>query len=388
MTHFVRLAHWAVFLAAALLLFISVWILIPVPNSLLLPFGVGSPELSPVLLTASILLSLVASTRARKLGVARLALVFALIAACLSLVPIAQLLPALSRFDAAMGSIPLTQQPEMRAHPIAVGDLFRLPDPGYVRVTRGIEFAKPDGVALKLDIYRPPTSGRFPVLVQIYGGSWQNGSPSSHDWFARYFAARGYLVVAIDYRHAPAWRWPEQLEDVRTGFIWVAEHAAAYGGDPARIVVVGRSAGAHLAMRAAYQEAPSSIKAVVNFYGPVDLADGWRHPPRPDPLNVRGILETFIGGTPDQMPERYRHASPITYASGLVPPTLHIYGARDHIVEARFGRQIDRALKQSRNTSVLLELPWSEHAFDVLPHGLGGQISLYYTERFIAWALR
>lgn len=384
----IKLIYWFVLLATALMLFASVWIVIPAPNAWLLPFGVGSPEASPVLLVGSLLLLPVAAIRAKKFGVARLALVFALVSTCISLAPIAQIPSALTRFDAAMESIPLTTQPGMRAQALDLREVFKPRESDDAIVTRGMEFAKPDGVPLTLDIYRPTTRGRFPILVQIYGGAWQSGSPSSFDWFARYFASRGYVVVAIDYRHAPAWRWPEQLEDVRSGLIWVAEHSPAYSGDPTRIALVGRSSGAQLAMRVAYNEAPSSIRAVVNLYGPVDLADGWRHPPHPDPLNVRGVLETFLGGTPDQMPERYRHASPITYASGRVPPTLHIYGSRDHIVEARFGRQIDRALKMSGNTSALLELPWSEHSFDIVPNGLGGQISLYYIERFIAWALR
>ena len=92
-----------------------------------------------------------------------------------------------------------------------------------------------------------------------------------------------------------------------------------------RIVAVGQSAGAQLAMRLAYQEGPSSIRGVVNYYGPVDLADGWRHPPQPDPAVVRGILEMLIGGTPDQKPEHYRHASPIRCVSSSAP-TLSIYG--------------------------------------------------------------
>jgi dipeptidyl aminopeptidase/acylaminoacyl peptidase len=120
----------------------------------------------------------------------------------------------------------------------------------------------------------------------------------------------------------------------------------------------------------------------------VDLAEGWRHPPRPDPANVRGILEAFIGGTPDQKPEHYRHASPITWVSNASAPTLSIYGTRDHIVEARFGRMLDVALKKAGATSVLLELPWSEHSFDAVPNGIGRQIALKYTERFIGWAVR
>jgi acetyl esterase/lipase len=122
------------------------------------------------------------------------------------------------------------------------------------------------------------------------------------------------------------------------------------------------------------------------LYGPVDLAEGW-HPPEPDPLHVRNILEAYLGGTPERWPARYREASPVTYAARTLPPTLLIYGRRDHIVEARFGRQLDRALKHAGATSVLLELPWSEHAFDVIPNGLGGQIALYYTERFMSWAV-
>ena len=125
-----------------------------------------------------------------------------------------------------------------------------------------------------------------------------DGSPSSQEWFSRYFAQRGYLVVAIDYRHAPEWKWPEQIVDVRSALYWVSENSSRFGGDPSRIVVVGRSAGAQLAMRLAYQEGPSSIRAVVNLYGPVDLADGWRHPPRPDPANVRGILECLLAEHP------------------------------------------------------------------------------------------
>ena len=259
--------------------------------------------------------------------------------------------------------------------------------PGEVRITRDVPFSKADGVPLFLDVYQPPSAGTFPILMQIYGGSWQSGAPTNQEWFARYFASRGYVVVAIDYRHAPEWKWPEQIVDVRTALYWITEKATPFGGDPSRIVVVGRSAGAQLAMRLAYQEGPSSIRGVVNYYGPVDLAEGWRRPPRPDPADVRGILEAFIGGTPAQKPEHYRHASPITYVSRTVAPTLSIYGGRDHIVEARFGRLLDAALKKAGATSILLELPWSEHAFDAVPNGMGRHVALRYTERFVAWAV-
>ena len=68
-------------------------------------------------------------------------------------------------------------------------------------------------------------------------------------------------------------------------------------------------------------------------------------------------------------------------------PTLLIYGTRDHIVEARFGRMLHERLLATGTTSVLLEIPWAEHAFDAVANGPSAQIALYYTERFLAWAV-
>jgi acetyl esterase/lipase len=70
-----------------------------------------------------------------------------------------------------------------------------------------------------------------------------------------------------------------------------------------------------------------------------------------------------------------------------LPPSLLIYGSRDHIVLSRFGAMLDGRLREAGATSVFLEIPWAEHAFDVIPNGPSGQLSLYYTERFLAWAL-
>jgi acetyl esterase/lipase len=364
--------HAAVLVLSAVLLFLVAWIVFPAPNGTLLPLGVGAPELSPALLAAALVLTIVSSLSLRQSRIARFSLALAGSSTLIALYPIFQLPFTLQRFTHDIAHTTATV-PEAR--------------PGAVRVTRAIEFSKSDGVPLALDVYQPPSSGTYPIVLQIYGGSWQSGSPSSQEWFARHFAQRGYVVFAIDYRHAPEWKWPEQIVDVRNALHWISEQSSKFGGDASRIVLIGRSAGAQLAMRLAYQEGPSSIRGVVNYYGPVDLADGWRHPPRPDPADVRGILEAFIGGTPDQKPEHYRHASPISYVSGSSAPTLSFYGLRDHIVEARFGRVLHEALRKAGATSVLLELPWSEHAFDAVPGGMGRAISLHYTEQFIAWAV-
>lgn len=367
-----RIARGLACTASCLLLFLSSWILIPAPHDLFLPLAVGAPELSPALLAAAVLLAGISAASAKRSAVSRLSLACSAAAGVLCLVPVGQLPSTLAVFDRAIATT-----------------TARAPEPlaGEVKVTRDLPFSNADGVRLRLDVYQPPGAGPYPVILQIYGGSWQTGSRTSREWFSRHFAQRGYVVVAIEYRHAPDWIWPEQIVDVRTALYWISETISTFAGDASRIVVIGRSAGAQLAMRLAYQEGPSSIRGVVNYYGPVDLADGWRRPPDPDPLHVRKILEAFIGGTPHEKPEHYRHASPITWVSKASAPTLSIYGRRDHVVDARFGRMLDAALRKAGATSVLLELPWSEHSFDAVPAGMGTQISLAYTERFIAWAV-
>jgi acetyl esterase/lipase len=366
-------ALWIVLAASATLLFLSMWIVVPAPNDFLYPIGVGSPEVSPLLFIAGAVLSIIAARRLRCGRIARIAFLLAAAGSLLCLVPLVQLPFALTRFNNAMAQT--TAEPAARI-------------PGDVRVTRGIVFSNADGVPLSLDVYQPQDAGTYPIVMQIYGGAWQTGSPARQDWFSRHFARLGYVVFAIDYRHAPEWRWPEQIVDVRTALYWISNESRKFGGDASRIVLAGQSSGAQLAMRLAYQEGPSSIRGVVNYYGPVDLAEAWRRPPNPDPANIRGILEAFIGGTPAQKPEHYRHASPITWVSRISAPTLSIYGGRDHIVEARFGRMLDAALKKAGATSVLIELPWSEHSFDAPRNGLGRHIALYYTERFIRWAVQ
>ena len=391
--------------AAIALCFVSIWIVLPPLHAGLLPLAVGAPEVSPWLLLASLIVCAVTFRAAGVNVTARAAFNLAAVSAVLCAYPLVRAPLVVGAFDRSMerglgigyeNQIPAAARAAFRAHPISVPDFARGISRSDVLVRRGIEFAKPGGVPLTLDVYRPVSrgpgpggvEGPHPILLQLYGGAWQRGSPEDNASFASYFASNGYLVVAVDYRHAPEWKWPAQIEDVRTALGWILAHAAEYDGDRSRIGMIGRSAGAQLALVAAYQAGLPLVRAVASYYGPVDLVEGWRQPPRPDPLDTRTILETYLGGTPDSVPVPYHDGSPVTYAGARVPPTLLVYGARDHVVEARFGRQLHERLQQVGATSVLLEIPWAEHAFDLLPNGLSGQIALYYTERFFGWALR
>lgn len=377
------------FAIATFALFLSLWIVVPAPVFSLLPLGVGAPEISPWLVLLS--LGSIAFSSIRKV---RLAIGLAAIALTLSLIPIAQLPSAIDRaqsnFVQVFGSVPAPSAFE------AIAGVFRgVPIP-EVRQTTGIEFARPDGVPLHLEVYRPAEVGVYPAIVTIYGGAWQRGSPSDNADFNRYMAAKGYVVWAIDYRHAPQFRFPAQLEDVKTALQWIRQHAAEYETDGDRIALIGRSAGAQLAMLTAYHS-DSSIRSVVSYYGPVDLTEGYADPPSPDPIDTRAVLEAFLGGTPAELPDLYRQASPYQYVTRYpsgsasrsnLPPTLLIYGNRDHIVQAKFGRALADRLRSQQVPNVMIELPWSEHAFDAVFRGLGNQIALAYVDRFLTATLK
>jgi acetyl esterase/lipase len=387
---------WILFAAALVFVFLTSWIVLPAPSLLLIPLGVGVPELSAWLVLAGVILCGLTVGVGGRGKWAAAALMLAAVATVAVSAPFVQLPFVVRRFDATMraalgdsflGTIPPARRFGMRSAPVVFLDLFRGVSTGTARITRAIGFASPAGVRLTLDVYRPPDAGRYPAVVQIYGGAWQRGAPGNDESFATYLAAHGYVVFAIDYRHAPTWRWPAQIDDVRSALVWIREHGAEYDADASRLALVGRSAGAQLAMVAAYQPGVLPVRAVVSYYGPVDLADGYRNPPMPDPLDVRAIEETFLGGTPDTAADRYRDASPITYVSRGLPPSLLIYGRRDHVVLSRFGARLDARLREAGATSVFLEIPWAEHAFDLVRNGPSAQLSLYYTERFLAWAL-
>jgi acetyl esterase/lipase len=384
------------FAAALALLFLASWILLPAPNRMLLTLAVGAPEVSPWLALGGLVVGGLTLAASRHASLTWITLALSVAATLIASAPLARLPSVVRRFDAAMTAslgqdflrgVPPARLADMQPSPVSAVSLLIGFTSSDAIATRGIPFATPAGVRLTLDVYQPPSNGPHPVVVQIYGGAWQRGAPEDDARLASLLADKGFLVFAIDYRHAPQWQWPAQIDDVRSAIGWIREHAAERGGDPSRLALLGRSAGAHLALLAAYDPKSAPIAAVVSYYGPVDLTDGYRNPPSPDPLDVRSIEEAFLGGTPDQFADRYREASPITHVSGQVPPSLLIYGSRDHIVLSRFGAMLDARLRAAGATSVFLQIPWAEHAFDAIPNGLSGQLSLYYTERFLAWAL-
>jgi acetyl esterase/lipase len=243
---------------------------------------------------------------------------------------------------------------------------------------------KPEKLPMNILFYKPSTEGVHPILIDMYGGGWQNGDPTTDETFNSYMAYHhGFATFAIDYRHAPQFKYPTQIQDVKAAIKFIHDHAAQYGADPNHIVLSGRSAGGQLALLAAYDPDGIPIRAVIAFYPPVDLAAGYNDPPAPDPLKIKDVLTAYIGGTPAQLGEHYKEASAVTYATRHLPPTLIIQGLHDHIVKPKFAEEFVAKSKAAGNHVELLEIPYAEHAFDYVFEGSGNQLAINAIEKFL-----
>lgn len=240
-----------------------------------------------------------------------------------------------------------------------------------------------------LDIYTPPGGSGTPApgVLVIHGGSWHGGTRTEFDGLSRYLAARGFVVISMDYRLAPAWTFPAQRDDVLAAVKAIETRAGEMGLDPDRLVLIGRSAGAQLALLHAYAAHDPAIKGVVSFYGPTDMVYGYEHPADPRIYDSTTVLTRYLGGALSDQMANYRAASPIDFAGPQSPPTLLIHGTPDELVEVEQSRRLDRRLTELGVTHLLVELPWASHGCDYFLRGPCGQVSTFAVEQFLARVL-
>jgi acetyl esterase/lipase len=254
---------------------------------------------------------------------------------------------------------------------------------GQDATPRRFTFGEPSGVSLVLDYYAPLSRDRLPPLVVvIHGGGWRGGAPTSLPALNHRLAARGIAVAAITYRFTPAHRFPAALDDVHTAVSYLRRHAGELAFDSTRIVLLGRSAGAHLALLAAYTTRDPSVRGVISFYGPTDLSWAWEHPSPSLVYDSRGTLRDLTGGTPADRPDVYVAASPVSFLASAIP-TLLVHGALDPLVSVEHSRMLADSLRRRGKDVTHVELPWATHGCDFAFNGPCGQISTAVVERFV-----
>jgi acetyl esterase/lipase len=195
----------------------------------------------------------------------------------------------------------------------------------------------------KLDIYQPatPMPGR-PGIVFFYGGSWNSGSKSTYPFVAATLARKGVLVFVPDYRLYPAVTFPAFLADCARATVWAQSHAAAYGGRPDDLFLMGHSAGAYnaamLALDPTFLRAAGGDRATLR--GMIGLAGPYDFLPMVDPE----VIAVFNGGKIDPATQ------PISYVDGHAPPLLLLAGADDRTVYPKNTVNLARAVAQHGGT--------------------------------------
>ena len=253
---------------------------------------------------------------------------------------------------------------------------------------RVVPYAASDGSRLTMRVYAEPSAVLQPAVVVLYAGGWRGGDASQCESMSRALASRGFVVAAIDYRHAPQFHFPAQLQDVRASLKLVRDSAASWHIDANRMAVLGRSSGGHLAELTAFSPGDVPVRAVVAMYAPYDLVEGYRDVPSPDPIGVQAILTNFIGGTPATMDAAYKAASPSSYVHAGLPPTLYVIAGKDHIVKPEFNERAVREMRRAHVPVVSVEIPWAEHGFDMAPSGLGAQLAFAVISSFLGRELK
>jgi acetyl esterase/lipase len=211
-----------------------------------------------------------------------------------------------------------------------------------------IVYASPGGEPLYADAYLSEGTQPVPVIVTTHGGSWRSGTKTAYQYLGPYLAARGYALLSLDYRLLikEKNRYPAAVDDVRAALRYVREHAAELNVDPKRIVLMGDSAGAHLAALVGLTERPQ-VAAVVGIVGVYDLAAQWQHDLAIRP--TENIAQNFLGAALPENRQLYFDASPISHAvtANNGPVFLLAWGTHDDIVDPAQSEAFLLALKQA-----------------------------------------
>lgn len=144
-----------------------------------------------------------------------------------------RLLAALTIAALSIGFVGLLSTPSQAVVPLPPG----------VRAQLNVQYGEADGQALLMDAYTLDAPGKHPALVYVHGGAFVEGTKQWMRQEAVYYAAQGYVGFSIDYRLAPTYTYPAPVDDAKTAIRFIREHAAEYGVDPARIGMLGSSAG-------------------------------------------------------------------------------------------------------------------------------------------------
>ena len=220
-----------------------------------------------------------------------------------------------------------------------------------------------------MDAYLPALRDKTPspVLIYIHGGAWIAGDKDDASMRADLpeLLKRGYAVFSINYRLAPVFRFPAQLEDCKCAVRSIRANAKKFNIDPTRIGVWGSSAGGHLATllgvtseygefegSGGYSDQSSAVQAVATYFGPADITSSdWSLIDKVGFLSVFGVSKYWA------------KASSVNYVTKQAPPFWVLVGDKDKLVDAKQGNYLFSQLKSNQVEASLLVMKNCGHEF-------------------------
>lgn len=288
-------------------------------------------------------------------------------------------------------------------------------------IDKDLVFWKIEGSDRELlcDLWRPADGEYVSGLsfIFLHGSGWAAGDKDFGTRpFFNHLVAQGHTVMDVAYRLCPEVQLDEMVGDAKRAVAWMKENAQKYGLDPDKVVLAGGSAGAHVAMLGAYTPNDSkftpqelknvdlSVGGMVGYYTPVDLAAGYfpwlesnpnaslEAPPigtrleGMEGIKFAGRMDLLLGGSPEEIPEVYKMASPCTHVNAQTPPTILFQGTTDVLVPVEPTKALYAKLLEMGVPAVMSIFPTTEHMFDFMLPQLcpPAQSALYDLDRFLA----
>jgi len=239
---------------------------------------------------------------------------------------------------------------------------------------------------LKMQITKPTTKqASYKPLVLIHGGGYIAGARNQQPSWVKYYQSKGYVVFDVDYTlsSSTTHAWKQAPTEVAEAVAYIQKHQHTYQVDMSQLVISGSSAGGGIALQAAYGIADHTLgaknlptpKAVIAVYPGSDPYAMWYGKSSLLGMQGRICIQDYIGGSPDQYPDRYRDVTPSTHITKNTPATLMIVGTNDHILPYQGQSNFADQLQRTHTPHKLVSLPYSDHFFDMAGGSVGSQIA-------------
>lgn len=255
-----------------------------------------------------------------------------------------------------------------------------------VSITKDIVYKTIEDREIKLDLYKPTLQSDqpYPLLVWVHGGAWKRGSkdalPTKNPLLLKSVMEQGYALAAVNYRLSGEATFPAPVQDINDALNFLYEHASQYQITADNLVMMGRSAGGHLAGLIGttnahgniefYAKPKYQVKAVVSFFGPTDLlALGSKHGKN---VSSKSSVSRFLGDTPSAIPEIARSASSTTYVNENTPPFIQLHGTLDKQVPLSQSESLKAKLDEYNIENQL----WIEE-------GVGHSAPIFDSEKYV-----